>query len=1702
MGDRWAEIEAMPEFQKAPAYKQRRVKQLFFDKFRSGDKAEERRFVNDGLPSFEQGKDMIKSLSPLDRASAVVDLVAKARGESPGEFRDAAPKGLPLEIPEGVKQAGRDMGETVQNVGLIAPALDAAAHLGSMVYGLPAAGIAGLAYLANTGGIEGLADNAGGVDPERAKAVSDAVQRALIHQPMTPGGRQLVEAAGVPFQALAEAGGSVGDKVLEATGSPAMATAAHTAIEGAPAFLMAKAPVKAAFSRAANAVKGSTAFRMATVPERGLVLQNLQETLAKNPELTEGELARMSDQYFAEAMAKRTKGEGKAATPAPAMEEAGRPQEAPVAPQEATGLPEGQGFQLRGRPYGGTNQRPVVPGKHAGQIPEGPRALPEGQGFRLQGRPYGGTNQRPIVPGRERPMLPPPEPPPEPVNRPSFDVEKPEPAAPPAEPAPGETLWFPDELRAELGAAAEFSKTGRRSTVAQDGARWRVDLGPKLERWEMTPQEFLSLRDHKVEIHGDGYRYRKPSGGYVYHDQAKSRRALLMAQHEMEVADAVAAGKPVPKEVLRKYPELAREAAMRETPPPPEPVAESAPDQLPGDTKLTEPGSVPPVSDNVVADHIADANKMVPPETPVPGHAGGATEMMPPDHFRGAGKMAAADAAPVPESPVVKTVKGGKAKAAKAPARDVNAIPPELRDAFEVMEREVKAGAVERIGSQQISTYPKWFQQRKGLEGFKEKKAGDKAMGAWSKQEFQTMMNKLRGGKELTPRQQYRFGELVGIAEEYRATRPELRLSGVAKGGMEEAKRLAEQMADEGDMASLIAIIDEAGTKWGDAAAEELRSASGLDEVPFHSPPGGWMDEYGRITIDFRNRWKKYADEFAPGSAGRKLAEMVGEKQGREGMGWAAVLDMKTFDRFTNLSRKPGALFAQMDRWGLPASEAHKRALTYASYRDVADMKLGELRDALPPTTRKHAMEFTGYLLARRNLSRVRRGIATDGLTLGDAHAQIRETAAVANKAGITTKELKEGVKAWHDWTVEHVLGRARESGLLSDKEYARITAENDVYAAFRVLDHVPDLERMPDVSSLPGKEWFSVQNEPVIQRMTGLGEGQKIADPIDATLENFMKMQATAERNEVANALIDDPMWKGQMKRVAQTQADLDAFHAAGIDAVLKDQWKKAYPEHDTVWRMNQGEPEQWLVPGSVAEAMKQLSPIQVPAFLHGVNNVYRTTATIAYLPFTISNMARDFVMGYVTSPVYKWYELPTYLKDWAVGLGHGIMNELGPGTNAVRRRIESGGGFGFTGELRNAKTGRAKVFPSRWDTIKSVAKSPLELVKRIAGSVDEAPRMANFLKAERMGASAHDAALVSRAATVDFNQMGTAMRVANAVTPFLSARFQGKAKLFRAFRRNGLDTAAKVAITVAMPGILTYAWNRVNFGDLLDDVSESIREKYWVMLTGRSKDGQPQMVLVAKSDVGEAWNAVEYGLDQFYGHDTAGMDKFLVNFLSDMSPVAFARKGEVSGSRVMSDLLPPLAKSVVEPTLNTDLYRGRDLVPGWMEKNVRPEDQYFTGTPELYKALGKKMGVAPVKIQRVAENIFAGYGRDAMDIGAMGRSLLGRVYREGGGEMERRALEAVGELERGYAYARTDAKKAVEAGEKKKALMIMREWDLGVRKKVAEFDKRFSKYGIRDKGGLRRGVMFTPEKRRRILRGERDEREGLEKKLAARGR
>lgn len=118
--------------------------------------------------------------------------------------------------------------KTVQAVASGYPVAETAANLVTMGAALPIAGIAGLGAAAS---------KALGITDADPADVVHAVGNALTYQPKTELGQHLTNATLYPFEMLAKAGAAAGDKTLEATNSPTLATAVDTTINALPMLI-------------------------------------------------------------------------------------------------------------------------------------------------------------------------------------------------------------------------------------------------------------------------------------------------------------------------------------------------------------------------------------------------------------------------------------------------------------------------------------------------------------------------------------------------------------------------------------------------------------------------------------------------------------------------------------------------------------------------------------------------------------------------------------------------------------------------------------------------------------------------------------------------------------------------------------------------------------------------------------------------------------------------------------------------------------------------------------------------------------------------------------------------------------------------------------------------------------------------------------------------------------------------------------------------------------------------------------------------------------------------------------------------------------------------------------------------------------------------------------------------------------------------
>jgi hypothetical protein len=143
-------------------------------------------------------------------------------------------------------------GQTLKDIGSVLPAIEVAAEFVTSSYGIPVSGL--------LGGAASLFDG------KLGKKVMETAQELLVYRAQSAGGKRLSEAATYPFQKLHEVGTGAGDLTYDLTGSPLLATAIATAIEGAPAVFMGRGAIKSGTKAIGNKYLSSKK-KVTVVPE-------------------------------------------------------------------------------------------------------------------------------------------------------------------------------------------------------------------------------------------------------------------------------------------------------------------------------------------------------------------------------------------------------------------------------------------------------------------------------------------------------------------------------------------------------------------------------------------------------------------------------------------------------------------------------------------------------------------------------------------------------------------------------------------------------------------------------------------------------------------------------------------------------------------------------------------------------------------------------------------------------------------------------------------------------------------------------------------------------------------------------------------------------------------------------------------------------------------------------------------------------------------------------------------------------------------------------------------------------------------------------------------------------------------------------------------------------------------------------------------
>lgn len=805
------------------------------------------------------------------------------------------------------------------------------------------------------------------------------------------------------------------------------------------------------------------------------------------------------------------------------------------------------------------------------------------------------------------------------------------------------------------------------------------------------------------------------------------------------------------------------------------------------------------------------------------------------------------------------------------------------------------------------------------------------------------------------------------------------------------------------------------------------------------------------------------------GSALSAIDKMVGEK-GAAGkiIDWFKQAPKKFTEAFSDR-------FAPMKRFedelskmaGQPIdinSSPYVAARMYAGRMGTVEAELQNLQKIVQPLAKDRA-DFTRYVLAKRAAERGSRGFANPG---GVTEEQaIKAISELKTKVGDAVfRQFENAETAIQTWADQAILQPAVKSGILSKEAYEAVVKNNKHWIPFQVLDYLPDATKADTLRA--GSEIFSVAKQGIIKGLEGTEKA--IRDPFEAIIDRLSQSVSLVKRNEVAKKLVDLRNEFGQAK---------DLIVPLAKDAAPQKGWEALSVFVD-------GKVTKWAVPEELNWAMHQMNEAEaglIGKFMRFTSGAFRKGATTLYIPFSLSNSIRDVQMAVMTS------KYGFNAADWLKGFGNGLKAAFGWDSKLYEDFMKNAGGFGgFIQNARSISGAKEALFaPTWWRRTKAVI-NPFNLISNFAEATELAPRLGVYSKAVKKGATAFEAAFEARNATIDFAKSGQEMRIINMWIPFVNARWQALLNTARVFKERPVRSAAKAGALIVAPGVTTYLWNTMNYPDLYDDIPQWAKDTYFTIIVGEDvdKDGNrvPKVVQIPKGDVGQIfYNPIEYALDYVRKGEPQNFAKLGLEWMSQLAPIPFTRDGELSVSQVLSGGLPPILRTPIELATNQSFFSGYRIVPQNLEK-VAPTEQYDEKTPTLAVTIGRALGISPMKLAYGISGLLGGFGKEAIDPAKILEMTTQRFYRTSGGAKRNEAWDVKYEAEVGYATARQQATRAIEAGDNETAYKIMDSWNAAAEKIVPEITPYLAKDDPLEAESIRKSVTFQPTDMARLQR------------------
>jgi hypothetical protein len=604
-------------------------------------------------------------------------------------------------------------------------------------------------------------------------------------------------------------------------------------------------------------------------------------------------------------------------------------------------------------------------------------------------------------------------------------------------------------------------------------------------------------------------------------------------------------------------------------------------------------------------------------------------------------------------------------------------------------------------------------------------------------------------------------------------------------------------------------------------------------------------------------------------------------------------------------------------------------------------------------------MDYRGYLLAKDSMeSHLNNNPEQAAMPLDLAKASIKlweEQYGAGNLMEFQTKIQKYN---------EALLNFYVESGKMSAEDVDLIKKKHQYYVP---LKRIFDEYEVGGGTGLSLKQSLSTSEKAVWSRH---GSMKAIKDIYQSMIENTYHILAAGEHNV-------------QMQNIKDALMDIQKFNRAKkIDTSIIEEIPpntvKAYFDVETgemrytvtkekpkqgrilsVWE--KGKVHYYDVAPEYYDPIFQQEPKVTEIFRKlSLPSRWLQAGAVVYDPtFPIRNIVRDQQSSWFYS---KHGYLPT---DFIKGIASFIKKD-----DAFQKWMASGGDQSFLisadqmMEKDYAKKKIGKNLQRKWETYK---RNPLVALQDFSRASEIGTRVGAFKNAYKRTGDVWKAAIESRDIAADYGIHGARVRSVLGMYPFLNARAQHARMMTETFK-NPVKLFMK-GMAISAPALANWLWN--NQDEESKKLYQSLPAWRRIGMFNVRIPGTDHFFPLPKGFYGVLFgSSVESFMDHVISDDDRVAQEFPKELFQQFSPI---------GNE--TEFVPFIIRPKLEMWANKKGYTGRPIISESM-KLLKPSEQFYNSTPEIYKKIGEALNWSPVKIDHYVKSYFGGAGMGAVNI------------------------------------------------------------------------------------------------------------------------